>query len=167
MFRVEYTGLEDKELLMRIAERYRFAVVPEFLVGYRIMSGTTSHGYRRIEACYRKLLQEVRSRHPEIPEVVYRWSRGMFYSFIASRSRRSGRLPDTMRHLLLAALNDPLPLLRIARESGRRGERGTAASGDAEPFALGGAVRDTSPLGPRRRRRLEQIEMARASAGRR
>ena len=161
-FRTEYTGLEDKELLMRIAERYRFALVPEFLVGYRIMSGTTSHGYRRIEACYRKLLREVRDRHPEIPAIVYRWSRGMFYSFIASRSRRSGQLADMARHLILAAINDPLPLLRITRENGSQIDRPAAPASGTLPFTLNGPVRDTSPLAPSRRRRLEALEAARA-----
>lgn len=166
-FRDEYTGLEDKELLMRIAEHYRFAVVPEFLVGYRIMGGTTSHAYRQIETCYRRLLLEVRGRHPEIPEIVYRWSRGMFYSFIASRSRRAGRLADTARHLALALINDPLPLIRIARGS-RRDRHGAAPPADAAPFAVAaGTVRDTSPLAPRRRRRLEEIEAARATSAER
>ena len=106
-YRPEFAGLEDKEMFLRIAERYEFRVVPEFLVRYRIVGGSTSHNYFRIEKCHRKLMDEVRQRHPEIPSMVYRWSDAVSYRYLASRSLRLRHVGTTIRYLSKAIWNDP------------------------------------------------------------
>lgn len=186
-YRLEFAGLEDKELFMRIAERYEYKVVPEFLVGYRIVRGSTSHGHARLVDRHRALLREVQERYPEVPPFVYRWSRGIVYSFAASRSLRSRHLKATVRYLLFAMWNDPSVGLHIIKRilARRRfrsqlvgptnremtfplfasnvtaaGNRGTRESAHERARAL-----YTSPFGDSRRRLLHFLEATRLHAG--
>jgi glycosyltransferase involved in cell wall biosynthesis len=177
-YRTEFVGLEDKELFLRIAEKYEFRVVPEFLVGYRHVRGSTSHGHSRIEKCHMRLVDEIRQRHPEIPSSVYRWARAVSYRFVASKSWRSGHFGATIRYLLKAVWNDPtmiFPLIRQKRLSLERRYSRFLGSGKAQdklvsqiredrktvaPY-LGAASRgsfDLAPLAVSKLRRLEALE---------
>lgn len=177
-YRSEFVGLEDKELFLRIAERYEFRVVAEFLVGYRHVRGSTSHGHARIERCHKRLVSEVRQRHPEIPSTVYRWSRAVSYRFIASKSLRSRHFGATIKYLSKAVWNDPtmiFPLLRQKRlslerrcvkflESGKAKKKKSSRDGQdregAMPHDFAGHASsfDSSPLGISKLRRLEVLE---------
>jgi len=183
-YRPEFVGLEDKELFLRIAEQYEFRVVPEFLVGYRQVRGSTSHGHARIEKCHKKLANEIRQRHPEIPSSVYRWSRAVSYRFIASKSLRSRDFGATIKYLSKAVWNDPtiiISLIRHKRLSLERrcakwlgsggAENRTSSSDRAAAMADGRAMPqgiamhassfDISPLGVSKLRRLEILESTR------
>jgi hypothetical protein len=82
-------GLEDLKLWLRIAERYDFAVVPEFLVGYR-QSTFMSKRIRQMRRAHRLILAEARARHPELPRRLFRWSRTKFLNWTP---RRTGSEP--------------------------------------------------------------------------
>src|SRR5581483_2600291 len=66
-------GCEDWDICLRIAERYEFRVVREYLVGYRIAAGSMSSDYTSMARGHALLLRRARERHPEIPRRVFRW----------------------------------------------------------------------------------------------
>jgi glycosyltransferase involved in cell wall biosynthesis len=76
-------GCEDWGLLLRIAERHHFAVVPEYLVGYRAVPGSMSTDAQSMARSYDAIISEVKARRPELPDELYRWSRSNFYRYLA------------------------------------------------------------------------------------
>ena len=57
-------GCEDWDLYLRIAQYYQFAVVPEFLFGYRRLSSSMSSNTHRMAQSHEYLLEKVKLRHP-------------------------------------------------------------------------------------------------------
>ncbi len=105
---------EDKELYMRIAERYDFKVVPEVLVAYRQVKTSRSHlGHERGVRNSEFIVAEALRRHPSVPARVLRWSLAIAYAFAASRSAKSGDFASALRYMARAVWNDPTCLLRI------------------------------------------------------
>lgn len=58
-------GCEDFSIYFRIAERFRFALVPEPLTGYRILPGNMSSDGLRMLCSFDLVLAEILERHPE------------------------------------------------------------------------------------------------------
>ena len=73
------------------SERFPFAVVPEFLVGYRQRAGSMSHNVRDLEPAYRQVIARARARHPELPARLFRWSRSRFSMHQGRALLRSGQ----------------------------------------------------------------------------
>lgn len=82
-------GCEDFDLNLRIAERYQFRVVPQFLVGYRKLAHSMSSDYQDMAKFYNLVLDRFRSRHPEIPAVLYSLARNSFYIYLCKQNLRS------------------------------------------------------------------------------
>ena len=61
----DFAGYDDSQLYLKLAERYEFAVVPELLVGYRLVIGSTADNYRRIIRSYRHATAPFKSRYPQ------------------------------------------------------------------------------------------------------
>ena len=61
----DFSGYDDSHLYLKLAERYRFAVVPEVLVGYRLVTGSAADNYRRMIQSYRRATAIFRSRYPQ------------------------------------------------------------------------------------------------------
>lgn len=89
-------GYEDGDLYLRIAERYHFRVVPEFLIGYRQTLDSMSCNYAAMAKSYLLTMADVQQRHPEIPAMAYRWSCSRFYSYLAQRSYQGGNYGSTL-----------------------------------------------------------------------
>ena len=51
--RGDLAGYTDAQLYLKLAERYQFAVVPELLVGYRLVTGSMVDNHRRMMRAYR------------------------------------------------------------------------------------------------------------------
>lgn len=83
-------GCEDWDLYLRIAERYEFRVVPEFLVGYRKIQHSMSRDYSSMAKSQALMLQAVQQKHPKIPSVFYRLSCSSFYLYLAHQSSQTG-----------------------------------------------------------------------------
>lgn len=83
-------GCEDWDLYLRIAERYDFAVVPEFLIGYRQITHSMSMNTAAMEKSYRLTMQAARQRCPDTPDWIHRWSRSCFYVYLFGKSCSSG-----------------------------------------------------------------------------
>ncbi len=99
-------GCEDWKLYLTLAERYDFAAVREPLVGYRQTPGMMSRRLWAMKRAYDLLFDEVRSRHPDLPEEVLRRNATFFSVWLAS-------IDVAAYHLALGALRrDPLCFVR-------------------------------------------------------
>lgn len=83
-------GCEDYQLNLAIAERCAFAVVPEFLVGYRLTVSAMSQHARQMKRSYDMVMAEVRRRHPELPARLFRWSEGNFCLYLGAKCLLGG-----------------------------------------------------------------------------
>lgn len=79
-------GCEDWEFSLRIADHYQFGVVPEYLVGYRSVKGSMALNFITMKRSHELMIQNVKQKHPEIPDKIYRWSRSNFYVYLAGVS---------------------------------------------------------------------------------
>jgi len=99
-------GCEDWKLYLALAERYEFAVVRESLVGYRQTPGMMSRNQWAMKRSYDLLFDDVRRRHPELPEDVLRRNSTFFAIWLAS-------IDISALGLMLTALRrDPLCFVR-------------------------------------------------------
>ncbi|MEM0981583.1 MAG: glycosyltransferase, partial [Cyanobacteria bacterium P01_H01_bin.58] len=107
-------GCEDWDLYLRLAERFKFAVVPEFLVGYRKVASSMSGDLRQMARSQALMLKAVQSQNPEIPGFLYRLSRSSFYLYLAYQCELAGNAHRSLAWLKEAAIVDPItPLLRL------------------------------------------------------
>ncbi|AGY56721.1 glycosyltransferase family 2 protein [Gloeobacter kilaueensis] len=105
-------GAEDWDLYLRIAERYPFALVPEFLTGYRQLRGSMSRNYRAMETFVRLVLEGVRERQPGVPERLLRWAIADLYFNFAKSNRQANDYRASLGWLVRSALADPALLAR-------------------------------------------------------
>jgi glycosyltransferase involved in cell wall biosynthesis len=108
-------GCEDWELALRVAERYKFLVVAEFLVGYRQAFGSMSSLGIAMEQSYSLTAAYIKQNHPEIPRVVYKWSKAEFYYYLAQEARQGGKQWRALACILKAAILDPEAVLKRDR----------------------------------------------------
>lgn len=104
-------GCEDWDLYFRIAEYYEYRVVPEFLMCYRITSQSMSHNFGSMLKSYFLVRQYIKSRHPKIPNKIYRWSEAKFYLHFASQSILAKQYTNYLRWWIKAILTDYTNLL--------------------------------------------------------
>jgi hypothetical protein len=121
---------EDLMLYLALAERYEVALVPAFLIGYRVSSSNLSSNVDRMRRGHELVLEAVRSRHPNLPKRIYRWSRSFNYRYLARRSLHLQRLPSAIYFFGCALVVDPVclfepPCWRAFRRTWRRLTMGT------------------------------------------
>jgi glycosyltransferase involved in cell wall biosynthesis len=104
-------GVEDRELYLRLAERFLFRVIPEFLVGYRQLANSMSGDGRSMARAHRLLLAEVRRRHPEIPGRVYRWSQSRSCWYVGQKFSGCRNHARALVSFSKAAFLDPVILV--------------------------------------------------------
>lgn len=95
-------GCEDWDLYLRIAEYYKFAVVPEILVGYRKPANSMSKNFQIMANSHDLMLKAVAQRYPEVPGLFYRLSKSNFYFYLAHQSDQGGERENTRFWLLEA-----------------------------------------------------------------
>lgn len=81
-------GCEDWDLYLRLAERCRFGVVPEFLVAYRRAGGSMSSNASTMAKSHQQLLTKVRMRSKSLPPHLHRLSTSSFYLHLARECQR-------------------------------------------------------------------------------
>ncbi|MBD2109852.1 glycosyltransferase family A protein [Nodosilinea sp. FACHB-13] len=101
-------GCEDWDLYLRLAARYPFAVVPEFLVGYRKQTSSMSGDYGQMARSQQLMLETAQQNHPETPGFLYRLSRSSFYLYLAHQCHSQGHATDTVFWLWQALKVDPI-----------------------------------------------------------
>lgn len=106
-------GCEDWDLYLRLAAAYDFAVVPEFLVGYRKLAASMSGDGRTMARSQDILLQRVYQDHPTLPRWYGALSRSSFYLYLAHQSQAQGQADRTLAWVKQAIRADWLtPWLR-------------------------------------------------------
>jgi len=111
-------GCEDLEVVLRVAARYRIAVVPEILMGYRRSPGSMSTNCDRMWRSRQMVLERIGDVWPVLKPSVLRASDRMFCMYLAASSYWSRNIKDAIRWGLrcgvrLMAIFAPY-LLRIA-----------------------------------------------------
>jgi glycosyltransferase involved in cell wall biosynthesis len=130
---------EDLMLYLRMAERYEVALVPAFLVGYRITSFNLSSNLPRMMRGHELVLEAVRSCRPDLPACIYRWSGALNYAYLCRRSFHLGRPFLAARFFGRALVQDPALLFEppfrrslarlTRRRAGRADSSNTAGAG--------------------------------------
>ena len=129
---------EDYDLMIRLAERFLFALVPAFLQAYRQTPTSRSHGEVELLGAHDKILDRVlRNGHRPVPRPVRRWSRSESYAYASARCKDSGRTLAALKLFAQAVVRDPAQLLRTAAWRAGAGSLGTKV------------LRRTPPLGAR------------------
>jgi glycosyltransferase involved in cell wall biosynthesis len=104
-------GCEDWDLYLRIAERYEFRVVPEFLIGYRKLVSSMSCDFSQMARSHALVMQSVQQRHPELPSYLFRLSSSNLYIYFAYQSYRSNNFSVTLYWLKRALRADLMTTL--------------------------------------------------------
>lgn len=100
-------GCEDLDLLLRLAQRYDFELIPEFLLGYRVWEGSMSCNAEAMERSHHLVMQRVEQTCPDLPRRILRWSRSEFCLHLATKCRRGARPAGVWKYLLKAVRHDP------------------------------------------------------------
>lgn len=84
-------GCEDWEVYLRLAERFEFVVVPEYLVEYRKLplSMTVSHA-DAMGRSHALMLRHIERRNLHVPWLARRFSHAIFYRYLAAENQRHG-----------------------------------------------------------------------------
>ncbi|HYG74111.1 MAG TPA: glycosyltransferase family A protein [Planctomycetota bacterium] len=104
-------GCEDWDITLRVAERYAFGLVPEFLVGYRQIRGSMSANVSVMGKSYDLIVEDIKTRHPEIPDDLLRWSQSYFYLYLMSKAYLSSNVRGALPWLSRAMRCDKTLLL--------------------------------------------------------
>ena len=107
-FSQQAQGCEDHDIYLRIAEHFQFKVIKDFLTGYRKTEYAMSKNYKCMEKSKQLVFQNVKSRNPWIPDIVFDWSSAYFALWLSSLAASNGSYHDCMRYLIKAAQYDPL-----------------------------------------------------------
>jgi len=110
------TCCEDLKFNLDIAERFDFDLVPEFLFSYRVRAGSMSTNIDAMLRSRKVVIEEVRARHPELPDKLFRWASGHQHREFGLTYLSDGRLLIGARLLLRALREDPLATLRLGTE---------------------------------------------------
>jgi glycosyltransferase involved in cell wall biosynthesis len=105
-------GCEDQMLYLMIAERYRAALVPDFLVGYRMTPLAMSSNARQMSRGHKLVLSAVFARHPQLPVRMMRWSNSLFWFHLGSQSLRRGKVSSAVLLFARGLIHDPGFLLQ-------------------------------------------------------
>jgi glycosyltransferase involved in cell wall biosynthesis len=99
-------GLEDRRLYLDLAERYCFAVVPEFLTGYRVVAGNMSSDVLQMLRSHDAVSSDFRSGHPELASTFHD-SRNRLARYLLRRALKERRLWNVASLLRSMMAHDP------------------------------------------------------------
>jgi glycosyltransferase involved in cell wall biosynthesis len=91
-------GCEDWKLYLQIAERYAIAVVPEYLVGYRISPGSMSDDFKQMMRSRRLVEAEFLAAHPGLA-LQFARGRMILARSLALRAIDRGQIRDAIELL--------------------------------------------------------------------
>jgi glycosyltransferase involved in cell wall biosynthesis len=90
-------GCEDWELVLRVAERYKAAVVPEILLGYRRRPGSMSTACDTMWRSQQRVVQAMRELRPDLNARVPRRAAHQFAMYLAGLCFWSGNMVAAFR----------------------------------------------------------------------
>ncbi|WP_369726016.1 glycosyltransferase family 2 protein [Bradyrhizobium sp. LLZ17] len=88
-------GCEDWKLYMQIAERHKIAMVPEYLIGYRVQPGSMSDDFEQMMRSRRLVEAEFASSHPELA-VQFAHGEAILARSLALRAIDRGQIRDAI-----------------------------------------------------------------------
>jgi len=113
-------GCEDYKLYTQIASHSRLALVPSFLVGYRVHPDSMSRDGRRLLRSHRVVLADLRRQWPTIPAKIFRWSRAGVAAHLALRAAVCGNYATAVQMWGWAICHDPERLFTTYRKIASR-----------------------------------------------
>lgn len=130
-------GCEDWAIYLSLAELGPCALAAGFLVGYRQSPNSMSRRVDEMTRSYELVLTEARVRHPELPALLFRWSRAQFEFYRFDLFLAEGAVGPSVRALLGGVLRDPLWLARRSvRKRIKRRIRGVLSRNAAREFPV-------------------------------
>ncbi|MBP0113882.1 glycosyltransferase family 2 protein [Bradyrhizobium vignae] len=105
-------GCEDLLFYCRVAESFHFAVVPEYLVGYRNLPQNMSSNMPRMIRSWMLVMDEMLSRYPDREEKL---TRGLtaYSGYLLVRALGIGKFDYIISLLVLLAQRDPLLVAKV------------------------------------------------------
>jgi len=104
-------GCEDWDLYLRIAENFVIRALPEYLLACRQASSCMSANVETMAASFAVMLNRAKERNCDLPNSIFRWSAGNFYSNLVQNSYHWGYYDRCLRYLKEAVRADPALLL--------------------------------------------------------
>lgn len=101
-------GCEDFDLYLRLAAKYEFEVVPEFLVAYRRTPHAMSSHTERMERAHQQVLDTVKCERPSVSARLLRSSKVNFYAYLAHSARSLGGHEGSLHWISKAFGTDPI-----------------------------------------------------------
>jgi glycosyltransferase involved in cell wall biosynthesis len=99
-------GCEDLDFELRIAEKYRLACVPEWLVGYRFYEGNMSSNSDRMARSMIAVIDACFSRNPGLHPFIRRHAIAGAHVYAARNFLRAKRFRESAASTVLVAAND-------------------------------------------------------------
>jgi glycosyltransferase involved in cell wall biosynthesis len=167
-------GCEDRKLYIDLAERYDFALVPAFLVGYRQVARSMSRDHARMFRSYDLVMSQARLRRPDLPRRLFRWGYARGRLAVGIRAAANGQYKAALALCAAALRHDPtLAASRWFRGVALRGLRKAVGAGAPAPSR--GRMRFPDGLSPpplvepdwallRRRRHVEKLRLRGAAS---
>lgn len=105
-------GCEDLLFYCRVAETYHFAVVPDYLIGYRYLPENMSSNLPRMIRSWMLVIDEMIARYPDRAASLHSGLRN-YGSWVLVRALRSGQFIYFARSLCLLFQRDPRLALNV------------------------------------------------------
>jgi glycosyltransferase involved in cell wall biosynthesis len=93
---------EDWKFYTALSDVCEFAVVPQYLTGYRLRADSASIDVRRMEKAIAEVTAWIENRWPDLPERILKDRRHVVDAYLASLAIRERKFADALRFLLLA-----------------------------------------------------------------
>ncbi|BBO79850.1 hypothetical protein DSCO28_04160 [Desulfosarcina ovata subsp. sediminis] len=106
-FEHDAQGCEDWDLYMRIAEKFKFEVVNDYLTMYRKTATGMSNNYFNMEKSKRLALQKLKTRNPWIPDRVICLSNAYYLIWLSNIALQNECFFDSYKLYLKAGNFDP------------------------------------------------------------
>ncbi|HEY0087164.1 MAG TPA: glycosyltransferase family A protein, partial [Allosphingosinicella sp.] len=169
-------GCEDVSLQLQVARRHPVALVPEYLVGYRLVPGSMSRSGEQMLRSWEMALERLRGDGAEVPAKAPRWTLGVRSLSLAEARALDGARGAALAHLGRALRLDPVRtglhlVYRVSRlvtrlVRGRRAAPVPVRFEEADPQAEMRFDADELPGFARWLEQFEQRRMARLGTAR-
>ena len=101
-------GCEDWEVVLRVAAKYRIAVVQDVMLGYRRRPGSMSSAYDTMWRSQQMVMAGLRELRPDLKPAIFRGCDNQFCMYLAGLAFWSGNLKQAIGWGLRAGLRLPI-----------------------------------------------------------
>lgn len=105
-------GCEDYSLYLKLAESWQFALVPDFLVGYRQTAKSMSANVLQMQRSHQFMMQDLVRRHPELPRQIIKTSYRRMGLWLMSNCVRNRKVWPALGLAARVGRQDPLFMIR-------------------------------------------------------